>query len=573
LAGLTAVAFASAVPNGFVGIDHWQIESGGLIAHSWPDLWKALREPLGAMPGWEGSAPYARPSVILLLSLVHQLGGVDPRAYHLTAVLIHLANVLLAYGFLCALAVEPPAAFFASAIFAVHPLQTAAVSWISGIADPLCTLFVLIALRLQFATTRRQHRRGWLSAAAALSFLYALGAKETAAMLPLLLIVAYQLFPMLTPSPSDRPLRRGRAILAMLAPFLLVLAAAALYRVAVLHGAAVGAAFGAIPLSVRLRTVPRLIVSYLTLPLRLGSLTVCDDYALSVRWESAAILATLAVVGLLVGLIACRRRAPQAAFGLIWVLLGLAPVLGIAPILHYRADRFFYLPFIGWSLAMVTLLQRVVQRIAPAARLRRAPVILASAAVLALMALTIRRNALFADDVTLFEATVAASPLCREAHTALGDAYLRAGRAGDGVAQYEAARAPEPERASYIVLPKVLINLGMAHLARADYAAADAAFSEAHAQQPELLHPLFGLGIANLGLGRIAAAVTWLEQAHDRAPDDPDIVLNLAIGYDRLGRPSDALPLYHRYLDVAPRGRERSLAEERIRLLRERVKE
>ena len=113
----------------------------------------------------------------------------------------------------------------------------------------------------------------------------------------------------------------------------------------------------------------------------------------------------------------------------------------------------------------------------------------------------------------------------------------------------------------------------MAHLARADYAAADAAFGEAHAQQPELLHPLFGLGIANLGLGRVAAAVTWLEQAHDRAPDDPDVVLNLALGYDRLGRPSDALPLYHRYLDVAPRGRERALAEERIRSLRARVKE
>src|SRR5579862_8809689 len=59
LASLTLLAFANTLGNGFVWIDHWQVESGGLVARSWPELLTAFQQPLGSMPGWEGSAPYA----------------------------------------------------------------------------------------------------------------------------------------------------------------------------------------------------------------------------------------------------------------------------------------------------------------------------------------------------------------------------------------------------------------------------------------------------------------------------------------------------------------------------------
>ena len=124
-----------------------------------------------------------------------------------------------------------------------------------------------------------------------------------------------------------------------------------------------------------------------------------------------------------------------------------------------------------------------------------------------------------------------------------------------------------PDRVSYVVMPKVLINLGMAELGRGEYAAADSAFSEAHRLQPQLLHPLFGLGIANLGLSRVETAAGWLEQAYTIAPDDPDVVLNLALSYDRLGRRPEALPMYRRYLDHAPQGQARTHAEQRVRAL------
>jgi hypothetical protein len=616
LAGLTIAAFANATANGFVWLDHWQVESGGLIARSWPEFWRALQQPLGAMPGWEGSAPYARPCVVLLLSLVHAVAGARPVAYHLTLELLHLANVLLVYSVFQALRLDRAVAFLTAAVFAVHPLQTAAVSWVSGIADPLFTVFTLLALRLQLAAASNSRPPGkaagspgsfttkdtkttkggiedlvsdspsctscssWfhsptriiryvrgLQGAAVLCFIFALGAKETAAILPVLLTAAYLLFPS---GPGSRDRRRG--LLGTVAPYGIVLVGAAFYRLQVLQAAAFGRPVAVLPLSIRLLTLPRLVLSYVTLPLRPGALTVCDDYALSVGWDASTVLALVVVAALCAAFIRLWRRSPAAAFGVFWMLLGLLPVLNVVPILHYRADRFFYFPLIGWSLAFIVLIGGALHTVARTGilsveHLHRGTSVVTALGVLLLVGLTIRRNALFADDRVLFESTLQVSPWCREARTALGDAYLRAGRYADAAKEYGQARTGQPGRVSYVVMPKVLINLGMAEIGRGEYAAAEAAFAAAHRLQPQLLHPLFGLGIADLGLGRVAAAATWLEQAHALAPDDPDVVLNLALSYDRLGRRAEAVRLYRRYLEKAPAGRARAVAEQRVREL------
>ena len=154
----------------------------------------------------------------------------------------------------------------------------------------------------------------------------------------------------------------------------------------------------------------------------------------------------MAVGALCATLIRYWRRSPPVVFGVLWMLLGLLPVLNIVPILHYRADRFFYFPLIGWSLAFVVLLRAAMLALQRSAivsieRLQLGVTIVAALGLLLLVGLTIRRNQAFADDRTLFESTLQVSPFCREARTALGDTYLRAGRYADAVAEYQQARA------------------------------------------------------------------------------------------------------------------------------------
>ena len=564
---LTLAAFANAVPNGFVWIDHWQVEQGGLIAHSWLELWDSWHRPLGSMPGWEGAAPYARPLVIAALSLVGFVAGTTAPAYHALLVLLHLGNVLLTYEVLCSLQIQAPVPWLTSAVFAVHPLQTAAVSWISGIADPLFTFFALLAFRLHWAAAERW--RHGITAAALVSFALALAAKETAAVLPLLMTAAYFLLPRSRSTALGRrtPVGGGRSGGFPLS-FFGLLAIAIVYRVGVLEGSALGLRTDVIPLSLRVATVPRLLLDYVTLPLRLWSLTVCDDFALSSHWDVWTSAAIVAVLGLLIAVVRYRRAHPQIVFAALWFLLGLAPVLQLTPILHYRADRFFYFPFIGWALAGAMLVKQAAIPLAERLGVTRR-VLTASAALMlgALAILTVQRNRLFADDRTLFEATLKTSPHCREAHAALGDAYLRAGREDDAVTQYELALASAADRASYFVAVKVLINLGMAELRQSHYGAALGAFERAHELQPGLLHPLFGLGAANLGLQRPAEALPFLEQAYAQDANDPDIVFSLGRSYDVLGRSNDAQRLYRRYLEIAPHGQARGIADDRLQRL------
>ncbi len=568
LALLTAAAFANAVPNGFVWIDHWQVESGGMIARSLPEFWSAWRQPLGSIPGWTGPAPYARPVAIAAFSLVHALAGPNAAAFHLLLVVLHVANALLAYSILAALTASVPTAFFAAGLFALHPLQTAAVSWVSGIADPLFACFVLLAFRLQLSAERRPRWRFLLRTMAVVSFALALGAKETAMVFPLLLGTAYLLFPLGTEPVTQRARANWRHLAGVLAPFFLLMLLDLVYRHWVLGGAAMGAGWGAIPLATRLWTAPRLVMSYLTLPFRFAALTVCDDYALSASFAATSRPALLGVIALFAGTVVALRRWPQLAFASLWLLLSLLPALNLVPILHYRADRFFYFPMIGWSLGIATIAGGIAAALVQGRpQLWRAGTVVAAAVLTLLLVFTIKRNGLFADDRTLFEATVQTSPFCREAHTSLGDAYLRAGRNDDAAQQYELALTAEPDRASYVVLPKVFINLGMAQLGRRQYAAAADAFREAHQLQPGLLHPIFGLGIANLALGRIADGVGWLEQAYAMDAGDPDVSFNLALGYDHLGKAQEAVAMYRHYLTIAPRGRARALAEERLQKL------
>src|SRR5262249_41132571 len=143
------------------------------------------------------------------------------------------------------------------------------------------------------------------------------------------------------------------AMVRALAPFLIVLGGAALYRALVLQQEAFGGGFGAIPLAVRLQTAPRLLLSYATLPVRFGALSICDDYRLSNDWGVWETVATLAAMALLAAAVRLRRSQPFIALGIVWMLLGLLPVLNVVPLLHYRADRFFYLPLIGWALVAV----------------------------------------------------------------------------------------------------------------------------------------------------------------------------------------------------------------------------
>ncbi len=96
---------------------------------------------------------YYRPVLFLSFMLNYIISGTKPLVYHLTSNLIHLANAVLIFFLLKRFDLGSQkrsnlVAFLASLMFLIHPLQTEAVTYISGRGDPLSVFFMLLALYL-----------------------------------------------------------------------------------------------------------------------------------------------------------------------------------------------------------------------------------------------------------------------------------------------------------------------------------------------------------------------------------------------------------------------------------------
>lgn len=96
---------------------------------------------------------YYRPITTLTYIVDRELWGLSASFMHLENILLHLANALLVFVITQRIARQyhvagKEVALLAALLFALHPLATEAVSWISGRTDPLSGVFILLTLWL-----------------------------------------------------------------------------------------------------------------------------------------------------------------------------------------------------------------------------------------------------------------------------------------------------------------------------------------------------------------------------------------------------------------------------------------
>jgi len=132
-----------------------------------------------------GATPQYYPLVFTTFWVEYQLWEDDAAPYHFTNVLLHALNTLLVWRILLRLQIRR--AWFAAALFAVHPVHVESVAWITERKNVLSGLMYLTSLLayLHFLTTRS---RGWYLAAFA-AFIAALLSKTVTCTLPAALMV------------------------------------------------------------------------------------------------------------------------------------------------------------------------------------------------------------------------------------------------------------------------------------------------------------------------------------------------------------------------------------------------
>ncbi len=129
---------------------------------------------------------YYRPILNLSFMLDMQVGGTLPFIYHFVNILIHILVAFLVFRLFIKLNYKRELAFLFATIFLVHPVLTQAVAWIPGRNDSLLALFILAAFNAFLSFKENPQPRYYIAYLAYL--LLALFTKETAAMLPLVII-------------------------------------------------------------------------------------------------------------------------------------------------------------------------------------------------------------------------------------------------------------------------------------------------------------------------------------------------------------------------------------------------
>jgi Tfp pilus assembly protein PilF len=532
LLALVALVYLPSVRGGFLWDDDASLTANPAIrsADGLRQFWLTTRTP----DYW--------PVTATSLWAEWRLWGLDATGYRVTNLVLHAGAVLLLWAVLRRLRV--PGAWFAAALFAVHPVNVESVAWITERKNLLALVFFLLAVDgfLRWREPRPAGRGAGAWYALSLAwFVLAMLSKGSVVILPVVLlgIIAW-----------ERPLRA--ADLARLGPFWAV--AVVLTGVNIwfqghqLHAHETIRNLGALDRLLEAGGVIWFYLGHAVLPLH--QVFIYPPWhvdAAAVAWWLP--LAAAAAVTLLLWRRG-RSRAPAARWWrgawFAWAFFGAAqlPVMGFTDVYFMKfslvADHYGHLALIG-----------VVAFAAAGASAgwRRTPALVLPLMVLLIGGMTVlsaRRAALFADGEALLVATARDNPASAMVRNNLGVIYAGQGRLPEAAAEFEAALRLDPGYAD------AERNLGLA-LARAGRSAEAVAHYEAALRiQPDLAEAHDDLGNALLSLGRPAEAIPHFAAALARVPADAEAECNLGIALGRLGRVGEALPHYERAVQLEP---------------------
>jgi tetratricopeptide (TPR) repeat protein len=417
-----AIAYANALAAGFQ-FDDFNIIVDNPAVHS--------------LAAWWADMPGIRPLLKLSYTL-NWLADPGPLGFHAVNVLLHLLNVALVWRLTAYLPVRAGwehgperirARVLATLLFALHPIQTESVTYISGRSMSLMAAFGLAGLLCWLEAPTRTRPRLWRGLALVL-FAAALASKEVAVVLPLALLLLY------LHDDQDRrsTLKLMRVVglfLAALVTLLFWLGYGYLLTTPMHRG-----------LAANLASEIHALFYLLGQLFQPHALNIDPDLPEYPGWALLPALEAAALIALLSYAWAARRRHPSLFFGLAWWLLLLLPTHSLIPRADLASERHFYLAALGlyWMIAVA---------LASLPALRPAPRWIGMVAGLALLGMlfTTQRNADYRDEISLWRATATRSPHKARVWNNLGYAHALAGQTEPARAAFRETLRLDPKHA------------------------------------------------------------------------------------------------------------------------------
>lgn len=560
------IAYSNSLSAPFVFDDLDSIVGNSHTRRLWP-----LFEVLAGSP---------RPVVTFTLALNYALSGLAVWGYHAANLAIHILAALTLFAILRRTFAGPRLgarysaaaaglALAAAALWAVHPLNTEAVTYIVQRSESLAGLFYLLTLYATIRGAASERRAAvWYAAAAAAC---ALGAatKPLLVSAPIVVLIYDRMF--LAESWSAVFRRRGALYVALAATWGVIIGLA-------MAAPDTAAGFGLPTVSplAYAATQPGVILHYLRLAVWPGPLVL--DYGWPVAHSAAAILVpALAVAAIVVATVWAAARLRPIAFLGVWFVLVLGPSSSVFPINDLAVEHRMYLP-----LAAVVVLV-VVGAYDMLVRRARAPVAaraLAIVGVVVASVATIRRNQDYRSEIAMWSDVVAKRPLNGRGYNNLGRAFLRMndvdralpqlleavsvapryplahnnlgaamalkGHLDEAIVHYRDALALTPN------YPEAHYNLGLALARQSRFAEAIEQYQESLRLQPAYAEAWDAVGNAQAHAGRYDAAIRAYRAALRADPDFAQSHNNLGLALAATGQGEEAIASYRRAIHLAP---------------------
>ena len=501
-----------------------------------------------------GEASY-RPLATLSYYLTYAIAGLNPFFYHLLSLILHMVNVVLVYLLFNLILKHRFAALIAGLLFACHPALTEAVDCISYNEDLLAAVFFLLAFLFYLKSSTHNLRSSRFNYGLSLFFfLLGLLSKEMAITLPAIIL----LYDVSIKNEVDRQSFSLQQILSTIkdrglfySGYMVVSLLYLSIRFFVLYNPqeSIKPIYG--NLVERIIFLPGHIFSFIKLAFFPVNLTA--DYVFSYPHHFFAIsnlIGFIFVAGLVVLSVFVFKNSKEIFFGIWWFFITLFPVYNIIPIYNPFAERFLYIPLIGFCMLVAIAFNTLMnQRLSATVTVK----VLSSLAIIILLSfyatVTISRNRDWKDSLTLWSKTLMNSPNSNIAHGSLGRAYQDLGRLEEAIREYKKAIEIFPD--DY----KAYYNLGVIYDRQGALKEAVANYKRTIVINPAFINAHFNLGNIYHNQGLLDEAIHQYRKVTELDAADFEARNNLGVVYARQGKLDKAIAQWEKVLEIEPQNK------------------
>lgn len=518
-------AYGNSMKGQFIYDDETLIMDNVYI-RSWSYVSNIFQEDIGAGAGKEFN--FYRPVQMFTYRLDHSLWELDARGYHLTNILFHILTALGIYWLVSILFGDQLLSLLTSLFFVGHPIHTQAVSYISGRADLLVSLFMLICFISYVKQSRTKNVYIYLLMLA--SYVLALLSKENS-------LILLALVPLYHSISKERFSPKGYVSLLSLSAGYLFL------RVTLLKHLIPHTSLQDTSLFERMPGFFVAITHYiqlLFLPLNLHMEYGNKLFSLT---DPRAMLGGVILFSLVFFALRFRNQNRLIFFSITWFLVALLPSSNIYPINAFMAEHWLYVSSIGFFLILAKGLCVLFRT----THFKNFSVLLCTGLLIFYAFLTIRQNAVYWRDPTAFyERTLTYAPDSYTVYNNLGKLYLKAGRKEEAIPLFQKSIAVNPDYAD------AYNNLGAVYYDIDRKEEIIPLLEKSLELNPLQEEALYNMGKVYNESGKSEEAISLFQKAIAINPNYADAYNDLGALYGQSGRREEAIASFKKVIEINP---------------------